>query len=92
MVKTASQAFNKGQFIFLRFFFFFFFFNVAHFKVFIAFVTLLLLLFMFWFFGSGACGVLAPEPGIRPTPPALEGEVSPTRPPEKSLTNVIKRE
>ena len=24
MVKTASQAFNKGQFIFLRFFFFFF--------------------------------------------------------------------
>ena len=31
---------------------------------------------MFWFFGHEACGILAPQPGIEPTPPALEGEVS----------------
>ena len=30
---------------------------------------------MFWFFGCEACGILAPWPGIEPTPPALEGEV-----------------
>ena len=30
---------------------------------------------MFWFLGPGACGILAPQPGIEPTPPALEGEV-----------------
>ena len=30
---------------------------------------------MFRFFGHEACGVLAPQPGIEPAPPALEGEV-----------------
>ena len=30
---------------------------------------------MFWVFGREACGILAPQPGIEPTPPALEGEV-----------------
>ena len=28
--------------------------------------------FMFWFFGWEACGILAPWPGIKPAPPALE--------------------
>ena len=28
-----------------------------------------------FFFGPKACGILAPQPGIEPTPPALEGEV-----------------
>ena len=41
--------------------------------------------FMFWFFGPGACGILAPQPGIEPAPPALEGKVLTTGPPEKSL-------
>ena len=41
--------------------------------------------FMFWFFGHKACGILAPWPGIKPTPPALEGEVLTTGPPGKSL-------
>ena len=27
------------------------------------------------FFGHEACGILAPQPGIEPTPLALEGEV-----------------
>ena len=40
---------------------------------------------MFWFFGSKACGILAPQwPGIESTPPALEGEVLTTGLPGKS--------
>ena len=38
---------------------------------------------MFWFFGRHVCGVLAPQPGIEPAPPALEGEVLTTGPPGK---------
>ena len=41
---------------------------------------------MFWFFGLKSCGNLAPQPGIEPAPPALEGEVLLTGPPGKSLT------
>ena len=37
---------------------------------------------MFWFFGRKACGILVPQPGIDPTPPALEGEVLTTGPPK----------
>ena len=44
-------------------------------KVFIKFVIMLLLLFMFWFFGPEVYGILVPRPGIKPTPPALAGEV-----------------
>ena len=40
---------------------------------------------MFWVFGLEACGILAPRPGIEPSPPALEGEVLTTVPPGKSL-------
>ena len=40
---------------------------------------------MFWFFGHEACGILAPQPGIKPAPRALEGEVFTTGPPGKSL-------
>ena len=40
---------------------------------------------MFWFFGREACGILAPQPGIEPAPPVLEGEVLTTGPPGKSL-------
>ena len=43
----------------------FFFLMWTIFKVFIEFVTILLL----------ACGTLAPQPGIEPVPPALEGKV-----------------
>ena len=39
---------------------------------------------MFWFLGHEACVILAPWPGIKPAPPALEGEVLTTGPPEKS--------
>ena len=40
---------------------------------------------MFWFFGHEACGIPAPQPGIKPVPPALAGQVLMTGPPEKSL-------
>ena len=40
--------------------------------------------FMFWLVGCKACGILAPRPGIEPSPPALEGEVLTTGPPGKS--------
>ena len=61
-------------------------------KVFIDFVTVLLLVlflsFMFWFFGPKACGILAPWPGIKPLPPALEGRVLTTRLPRKFLEDL----
>ena len=40
---------------------------------------------MFWFFGHETCGILAPQPGIEPTPSALEDKVLTTKPPGKSL-------
>ena len=57
------------------------------FKVFIEFVTILLLfcVFDFFFFGPEACGILAPQPGIEPAPPALEGSVLTTGSPGTPL-------
>ena len=49
------------------------------FKVFIEFATILLLFYVFVFLGHEACGILAPQPGIKPVPPTLEGEVLTTR-------------
>ena len=39
---------------------------------------------MFWFFGPKAYGILAPRPGIEPTPSALEGKILATGLPGKS--------
>ena len=30
---------------------------------------------MFWFFGHEVYGILSPQPGIKPVPLALEGEI-----------------
>ena len=38
------------------------------------------------------CGILASLPGIEPVPPALEGKVSTTGPPEKSLEEHFTKE
>ena len=35
--------------------------------------------FMFWFLASKTRGILAPQPGIKPAPPELEGKVLTTR-------------
>ena len=45
--------------------------------------------FLSWFFGCEARGVLVPWPGIKPTPPALEGEVLATGPPGKFPNRVL---
>ena len=52
-------------------------------KVFIEFLAIL---FLFVFLGGGgvaprACGMLTPQPGIKPAPPAWEGEALTTGPP-----------
>ena len=45
---------------------------------------------MSWFFGHEARGIFAYQAGIQPAPPALEGEVLTTEPPEKfQFYNVI---
>ena len=44
---------------------------------------------MFWFFGHKACGILAPQPGIRSAPLALEGKVLTTGLPGKSHRTIF---
>ena len=67
------------------------FFDVDNFfKVFIEFVTILLLSYVLGFFGCEACGILAPRPGIKPTPLVLEGEGLTTGLPWKSQAWVFK--
>ena len=55
----------------LFFFKFFFFLMWTIFKGFIEFVAILLQFYFLFFFGHEACGILAPQPGIKPTSPAL---------------------
>ena len=40
---------------------------------------------MVWFFGHEAYEILAPRPGIKPAPPALEGEALTSGPSGKPL-------
>ena len=70
----------QGYFLFVCFSVLKVFLMWAIFKVVIVFVTIL-----FWFFGREACEILAPQLGVKPTPPALEGKASTTRQPGKSL-------
>ena len=44
---------------------------------------------MFQLFGYKACGILAPQPGIKSAPPASEGEVLTTGPLGKSQNDSI---
>ena len=46
---------------------------------------MILILFYVLVFGLEACGIIAPQPGIEPTPYALEGEILTTGPLGKSL-------
>ena len=59
-----------------------FIFDVDHFKFFCICSSVASVLF----FGQEACGISAPQPGIEPTPPALEGEVLTVGLSGKSLT------
>ena len=49
-------------------------------KVFTVFVTILLLFYLLIFLAPHGMWILVPQPGIEPTPPALEGEVLTTGP------------
>ena len=44
---------------------------------------------MFQIFCLKACGILAPQPGIDPTPPTLESEVLTSGLPWKSLAYIL---
>ena len=44
---------------------------------------------MFWFLSHEVCGILAPWPGIEPTPSALEGKVLISKPPKKSFLLMV---
>ena len=45
--------------------------------------------FYVWVFSLEACGILAPQPGIEPATPALEGGVLTTGSPKKFLTSTL---
>ena len=48
---------------------------------------------MFWFSGHEAHGILASQPGIKPAPPALDGdEVLTFGPPGKSPLGVLRED
>ena len=78
---SKENKFNSLKTIFTYFLRVFIY--VDHFKVFIVFFTILLLLhvLVFWL---EAYGILALQSEIRPTPPAVEGEVLTTGFPGKS--------
>ena len=46
--------------------------------------------FMLWFFGLESYGILVPQSGFKPTPPASEGKVLTTGPPRKSQCLLFK--
>ena len=46
---------------------------------------------MFWFFCHKACANLSAQPGIKPTPPALEGKIPTPRLLGKSPPIILKR-
>ena len=89
--KSWEVTFPWGMELLIFFFFFkiFFFLNVD--PVLKSLLNLLqyCFCFMFWFFDLLACGVLAPPPGIKPAPPAVEGEVLIPRLPGKYQASVL---
>ena len=65
-IDTKLNNFFSG-FTFVKYFFI-----QTIFTVFIEFITILLLFYGFVPFGHEACGILAPQPGIKPIRPAME--------------------
>ena len=81
------MPYRQREFFFSRFFL-----SWTSFEVFIEFVTILLLfLWVLCFFGPKTCGILAPQPEIKPTPPALEDEVLTTGPPGSPPKGLYKK-
>ena len=66
-------------------FFLRFFFDVAHFLKSLLNLSQYRFCFMSWLFGTEAHGILAPQPGTEPVPPAVEGKILISGPPGRSL-------
>ena len=77
------------DFTFPFFFFFLRFFDVDPFLKSLLDLLQYCFCFMFWFFGPKACWILVPWPGIHNVPPALEGKILTTGPPEKSYDSMF---
>ena len=70
-------------------FFFFNFFDVDHFKnLYWICCNITSVVYVLWF-GHEACRILAPHPGIEPTPPELEGGILTTELPGKSQDAIL---
>ena len=80
---TSALALLVPMLFTVYFFFHYYFLDVDHFLLYLLQYCFCFLLFDF--FAHKACGILAPQLGLEPTPPALEGEVLITRPPQKFL-------
>ena len=65
---TLQKIFSSPHLIFILFL------KRTIFKVLTEFVTILLLFYVLGLFASQACGILALQPGIKSSPPAMEGE------------------
>ena len=59
------------------------------FEVFFEFVTILLLFYVLYFWLRSMWNLIAPQPGIKSTHPALEGEVLTTRAPGMSCIFIV---
>ena len=79
---TIWEVHSSGDGIGLRFFMW------TVFKVFTESVNNIVSI-LFWFLGYEACGISAPQPGIKPTPSALEGEVLTPGLPGKFLNGIF---
>ena len=79
--QTLTTSLHFSALCFLRFFFF----DVDHFLFSLYWICCNTLCFCSGCFGWEACGILDPQPGIEPTPSALEGEILVTGPPGDSL-------
>ena len=83
--KGESGQLNNSQWSCNFLIFFFFFFGCGPFSKSLLNWLQCCFCFMFWFSGHEACGILAPQPGIKPILPVWKGKISCTGPLGKSL-------
>ena len=86
---SLSPWFSVSWVIWKHLFYYYYFFEVDHLKSLYWICCNSASILWFGFVGCEAWGILALQLGIKPTPPALEGEVLTTGPPGKSLIDLI---
>ena len=87
--ESHKQNLSVSPLTFFRVLFFFFFWMWTIFQVFIEGLLQYCFCFMFWFVGYEVSGLLALQPRIELTPPALEGEILPAGLPGKSIQPLL---